>query len=453
MKNDLEWTNTSLFPNQDKTYEHIKAIAEDAQNIRNEGDVNPGFDRLETIKAIYTKPYIAHGSMGPACAIAMFDGEVLHIWSHSQGIYPLRNALASMMDMKHDKIHIISVPGAGCYGHCTADDAATDAALLALEHPGKHIRVQWSRHDEHTWDPFGSAIIMEVEASLDAFGMIDSWKSDVWTDSHSTRPNNDPGTLLPARYLQDPFQMKSRGYLGGGHRNADPYYNIPNIQLNAYFFDGPLRVSSLRSLGAYTTIFSVESFVDELAEKAGKDPLEFRLAHLHDERAIAVIQKIKEMTSQERIGAEEGMGYAFSRYKNTAGYGAVAAKVFVDKTTGDVQVKKMWAAIDVGEVINLDGIINQTEGGMIQAASWTLKEKVTFNNKEITSTDWNKYPIFRFSDIPDVEVSIINRPDKPPEGGGEVSVPPTGAAICNAVYRACGRRIYDLPITPAQIVG
>jgi nicotinate dehydrogenase subunit B len=451
LRDHSEWTDTAPFPDQENMYDYIKTIADEPRSIRNEGDVKAAFDGLETLKATYTKPYIAHGSMGPACGLTMYDGDVLHIWSHSQGIYPLRNALAAMLNMEHDKIHIISVPGAGCYGHSTADDAASDAAILALEYPGKHVRVQWSRHDEHTWDPFGSAIIMEVEASLDTSGKISSWKSDVWTDSHSTRPNNDAGTVLAARYLENPFQMKSRGYLGGGHRNADPYYNIPNMQLNAHYYEGPLRVSSLRSLGAYTAIFSIESFIDKLAEKAEKDPLEFRLAHLDDERAITVIQKIQGMTSQENPGEGEGIGYAFCRYKNTAAYGTVAAKVFVDKTTGKVQVKKMWAAVDVGEVINLDGIINQTEGGMIQAASWTLKEKVTFNDKKITSTDWVKYPVFRFSEIPEVEVAIINRPNKPAEGGGEVSMPPTGAAIGNAVYKACGKRVYNLPITPEQI--
>ncbi|MEQ8811173.1 MAG: xanthine dehydrogenase family protein molybdopterin-binding subunit, partial [Imperialibacter sp.] len=348
-------------------------------------------------------------------------------------------------------IHIIGIPGAGCYGHSTADDASADAALLALELPGKHVRVQWSRTDEQTWEPYGSAMIMEVEASLDASGNISAWKSDVWTDSHSCRPNGDAGTLLDARYINDPVQMKSRGYLGGGHRNADPYYSTPNMQVNAFFFDGPLRVSSLRSLGAYTTIFSIESFMDELAEKAGKDPLDFRIAHLEDERAIAVLQKIKELTSGITVSEGEGIGYAFSRYKNTAAYAAVAAKVKVDKATGKVQVKKMWAAVDVGEVINVDGLTNQIEGGMIQAASWTLMEEVMFTDKQITSADWSTYPIFRFSDIPEVEVALIDRPDLPAEGGGEVSMPPSGAAIANAVYRASGKRVYELPIGGVKV--
>ena len=265
------------------------------------------------------------------------------------------------------------------------------------------------------------------------------------------RPNDEAATLLDARYLENPVELKSRGYLGGGHRNADPYYSIPNIQVNAHFFDGPLRVSSLRSLGSYTTIFAIESFIDELAEKAGKDPLEFRLAHLEDVRAIAVVKKIQEMFSSELLDEGEGLGFAFSRYKNTAAYSAMAVKVLVDKASGAVQIKKMWAAVDVGEIINLDGIVNQVEGGMIQAASWTLKEQVTFDPEGITSKNWASYPIFHFNEIPEVEVVMIDRPNQPAEGGGEVSMPPTGAAIANAVYNACGKRVYDLPITPDKI--
>ena len=296
-------------------------------------------------------------------------------------------------------------------------------------------------------------MIMELEASLDANGKIKTWKTDVWTDSHSMRPDNDPATLLDTRYLENPVQLKGRGYLGGGHRNADPYYSIPNMQVNAHFFNGPLRVSSLRSLGSYTTIFSIESFMDELAEKAGKDPLEFRLAHLEDARAIAVINKIQEMCNGEKLEEGEGIGYAFSRYKNTTAYATAAAKVSVDRASGTIKLLKMWAAVDVGEIINLDGIINQIEGGMLQAASWTLKEEVTFEDNKITSADWRKYPVFRFSDIPEVEVAMIDRPNEAAEGGGEVSMPPTGSAIANAVYKASGKRVYGLPITAEKILG
>ena len=452
LKDHSIWTAPIPFPKSENLYAHIKLIASSPETVKNEGDVAAAFEGTETLKATYTKPYIKHASMGPACGIAMFDGEILHIWSHSQGIYPMREALATMLNMEPDKIHIKSVPGAGCFGHSTADDAAADAALLAMEYPNTHIRVQWSRHNEHLWDPYGPAMITELEASLDKNNKINSWKTEVWTDSHSTRPNKDAGTVLAARYLENPYQMKSRGYLGGGHRNADPYYGIPNITVNAHYYDGPFRTSSLRSLGSFTNIFAIESFMDTLAEKAGQDPLEFRLNHLEDERAIAVIQKVQALTSTQNNEDGKGIGYAFMRYKNTDAYIAVAAKVTVDKNNGNVGLIKMWAAVDVGEVINMDGLTNQIEGGMIQAASWTLKEEVTFNTTEITSTDWIKYPILKFSEVPEVEVAIINRPSEDAKGAGEVPVPPTAAAIANAIYNASAIRIYDLPITPEKIL-
>ena len=452
LKDHSIWTAPIPFPKSENLYAHIKLIASSPETVKNEGDVAAAFEGTETLKATYTKPYIKHASMGPACGIAMFDGEILHIWSHSQGIYPMREALATMLNMEPDKIHIKSVPGAGCFGHSTADDAAADAALLAMEYPNTHIRVQWSRHNEHLWDPYGPAMITKLEASLDKNNKINSWKTEVWTDSHSTRPNKDAGTVLAARYLENPYQMKSRGYLGGGHRNADPYYGIPNITVNAHYYDGPFRTSSLRSLGSFTNIFAIESFMDTLAEKAGQDPLEFRLNHLEDERAIAVIQKVQALTSTQNNEDGKGIGYAFMRYKNTDAYIAVAAKVTVDKNNGNVGLIKMWAAVDVGEVINMDGLTNQIEGGMIQAASWTLKEEVTFNTTEITSTDWIKYPILKFSEVPEVEVAIINRPSEDAKGAGEVPVPPTAAAIANAIYNASAIRIYDLPITPEKIL-
>ncbi|MCK0191730.1 molybdopterin cofactor-binding domain-containing protein [Arenibacter sp. F20364] len=452
LKNNSEWTSAKPFPESESLYDYIKGMANAPETVKNEGDVAKAINSVETVKSIFTKPYIKHASLGPACGIAMFNGDVLHIWSHSQGIYPLREGLATMLNMDPDKIHITSVPGAGCFGHSTADDAATDAALLALEYPGKHLRVQWSRQDEHIWDPYGPAMITEIEASLDENHKINSWNVEVWTDSHSTRPNRDAGTLLAARYLEPPIQMKSRGYLGGGHRNADPYYTIPNLRVNAHYYNGPFRVSSLRSLGSFANIFAVESFMDVMADKAGQDPLEFRLNHLEDERAIAVIQKVQALTSAQNKEDGEGIGYAFMRYKNTDAYIAVAAKVTVDKNNGNVGLIKMWAAVDVGEVINMDGLTNQIEGGMIQAASWTLKEEVTFNTTEITSTDWIKYPILKFSEVPEVEVTIINRPSENAKGAGEVPVPPTAAAIANAIYNASGFRINDLPITPEKIL-
>jgi CO/xanthine dehydrogenase Mo-binding subunit len=291
-------------------------------------------------------------------------------------------------------------------------------------------------------------MILEAEATLDADGRIDSWRYEIWSDTHSTRPGGNPGSLLAARYVDDAHPLTSRGYLGGGYRNAPPYYTIPNVRIDAHFFEGPLRVSALRSLGAYANVFAIESFMDELADRAEADPLDFRLRHLDDPRARDVIRRVGAMTADEPLGEGEGMGYGYARYKNSASYCAVAAKVRAD-ASGALQIEKMWSAIDAGEVINPDGLRNQTEGGMIQSASWTMGEAVQFDAEHVTSLDWQRYPIFRFEDVPDVEVAIIDRPEEAPLGAGEAAQGPAAAAIANAIYRATGQRIRDLPIRTA----
>ncbi|MGV3559945.1 molybdopterin cofactor-binding domain-containing protein [Larkinella arboricola] len=442
-----KWETTKPLPDNQNLAESIKKLPSKSRTVKETGDVKT----LEasggsSLKARYFKPYHMHGSIGPSCAVALYQDGKLHIWTHSQGVYPLQEAVKKMLNLPTEAVHVVGVPGSGCYGHNGADDVAADAALLAMAYPGKPVRLQWSRDDEHGWEPYGSAMQMEAEARLDASGRITHWRYDVWTDSHSTRPGGEPGNLLAARSIEKPFSQPSSGYSGGGYRNSEPYYAIPNLKVDAHFFEGPLRVSALRSLGAYGNVFAIESFMDELAEKAGKDPLEFRLRHLEDERAIAVVKKLQELTRSEKGKPGEGIGYAFSRYKNVATYCAVAARVLADPKTGKVQVLKMWSVIDAGEVINLDGVKNQTEGGMIQAASWTLKEEVQFDKQHVSSRDWASYPIFRFSDVPETEVVVINRPDEKPLGAGEAAQGPTAAALVNAIYRACGQRIRHLPV-------
>ncbi len=398
-----------------------------------------------THQAVYSKPYIMHASIGPSCAIAQYDGQRLHIWSHTQGVYPLRSTIAHLTGMAETAIRITGVKGSGCYGHNGADDVAADAALLALAHPNHPIRVQTERTEEHRWEPYGSAMRMELSASLDQ-GRITDWQYQLWSDSHSTRPRGDAGNLLAARYLQKSFPFKRPDGVGGGSRNAEPYYHFPQSKVTDHFVAGPLRSSALRSLGAYANIFAIESFLDELAEKAGADPLDFRIRHLNDPRAVAVISSLREITMGETIGADEGIGFGFSRYKNTAAYCAVAAKIYLDPERRSIRPVKMWAVLEAGEAINTDGLKNQTAGGMIQSASWTIREEVRFNRKEITSRDWTTYPVLRYPEIPDTEVVILNQPELPPLGAGEAAQGPAAAAIANALYQASGKRIRNLPL-------
>jgi Aerobic-type carbon monoxide dehydrogenase, large subunit CoxL/CutL homologs len=443
LKQNSRWSKMPPLPAQTPLRELIKTLPSKPQRVEEKGTVSDG---NFTLSAQYFKPYIMHGSMGPSCAVALYDNDVLHVWSHTQGAFPLRDALRKLLQLPVEKVQVTGVPGSGCYGHNGADDAATDAALLAMAYPGKHVRLQWTRDDEHAWEPYGSAMLMEVAAKLDGSGTITEWKYDVYTDTHSTRPGGNPENLLAAQYLSTPLKQRGGGYAGGGVRNAEPYYAFPNMKVYGHAFEGPLRVSALRSLGAYANIFAIESFMDELAEKAGKDPFEFRLAHLNDERAKDVIRKLREMIREEKATKGAGIGIAFSRYKNSAAYCAVAAKVKKHPKENTIVIEKMWAAVDAGECINLDGLKNQTEGGMIQSASWTLLEKVQFNETQITSRDWFTYPIMRFNQVPEVFCEVINRPTEAAMGAGEAAQGPAAAAIVNAAYRALGKRIRDLPI-------
>lgn len=449
-----QWSETPSLPYEQDLESHIRQLPARSQSVKNQGSMS-AFDLADghTLKASYFKPYQMHGSIGPSCAVALFTDGMLHVWTHTQGVYPLRDALAKMLHMSPDKVHLIGVPGSGCYGHNGADDVAADAALAAVALPGRPVRLQWMREDEHAWEPYGTAMRMEAEARLDTSGKISHWRYALWSDSHSSRPGGNPGNLLAARYLPQPFEQPGSGYSGGAYRNSEPYYTIPNLKIDAHFFEGPLRVSALRSLGAYANIFAIESFMDELSVKAGKDPIAFRIMHSTDERSIAVLRRLKEMIRSVKAGPQEGIGVAFSRYKNVASYCAVAAKVAVDKASGEVKVQQMWAVLDAGEVINLDGIINQTEGGMIQSASWTLKEEVHFDAQHVTSRDWTSYPIVRYSDVPLVEVAVIDRPEEEPLGAGEAAQGPTAAAIVNAIYRASGKRVRHLPVKAQVLAG
>jgi nicotinate dehydrogenase subunit B len=443
LERNSEWSDPEKLPEGIPLKEFIRSLPAESISVTDTGKT--GFTDSSS-KASYFRPYTMHGAMGPSCAVARFDGESMSIWTHSQGVYPLRRSLQGLINIPEDKIHIAGIPGAGCYGHNGADDVAADAAMLALAYPGHHVRLQWSRADEHGWEPYGSAMIMDLEAELDETGRIRHWAYDLWSDVHSTRPGGNPSNLLPGWYLEKPFAPPSGGYFGGASRNALPYYTIPNIRITGHRFTGPLRVSALRGLGAYANIFAIECFMDELAEKAKRDPIDFRLDHLADERARAVILKLREITSEEKPGNKEGLGYAFSRYKNEASYMAVAALVSVEDT-GKVLIGKMWGVIDSGEVINPDGLKNQTEGGMLQSASWMLKEAVRYDDRQVISLDWYGYPILRYEEVPEIEVTVIDRPDQPPLGAGEAAQGPASAAIANAIRRAGGRRYRDLPLS------
>lgn len=407
----------------------------------------------KTLRASYTRPFQLHASIGPSCAIALLDEGRYTVWTHSQGVFPLRRALAELLGAPEEAVRCIHGEGSGCYGHNGADDVAADAALMARAFPGIPVRVQWMREDEHAWEPFGPAMVADVAATLDASGRIVDWQYEVWSQSHNTRPGK-AGNLLAATLLAKPFVPPTPKPIpqpqGSGDRNAIPYYVLPNARVTHRFQPaGPFRTSAVRSLGAYCNVFAIESFMDELARAAGLDPVVFRLRHLADPRAIEVVKLAASKFGWDgyKRSPRRGRGFAFARYKNLAAYCAVALEVEVALDTGFVRIVRADAAVDCGEVVSPDGVRNQIEGGIVQSSSWTLLEQVRFDASQVISQDWAGYPILRFNGVPDkVDVHLLDRPGQPFLGTGEAAQGPAAAALANAVADACGRRVRDLPL-------
>jgi CO/xanthine dehydrogenase Mo-binding subunit len=412
----------------------------------------------KTLRASYTRPFQLHASIGPSCAIALLDEGRYTVWTHSQGVFPLRRALAELLGAPEEAVRCIHAEGSGCYGHNGADDVAADAVLMARAFPGIPVRVQWMREDEHAWEPFGPAMVADVAATLDASGRIVDWQYEVWSQSHNTRPGK-AGNLLAATLLAKPFAPPTPKPIpqpqGSGDRNAIPYYVLPNARVTHRFQPaGPFRTSALRALGAYCNVYAIESFMDELAHAAGQDPVAFRLRHLADPRAIEVVKLAAAKFGWDgyRKPARRGRGFAFARYKNLAAYCAVALEVEVALDTGFVRIVRADAAVDCGEVVSPDGVRNQIEGGIIQSASWTLLEQVRFDARRVASQDWAGYPILRFNGVPDqVDVHLLDRPAQPFLGTGEAAQGPAAAALANAVADACGRRVRDLPLNRERL--
>jgi len=453
------WDERATLSPQADVYAEMQTLPHEDYLIQ--GDASPGA-KTWSVESSYRRPYQMHAAIGPSCAVALFEAGKLTVWTHSQGVYPLKAAIAEMLRLAPDSVRCIHMEGSGCYGHNAADDAAADAALIAVALPGRPVRVQWMRAHEHLWEPFGSAMLTTVKAALDAQGKITDWQFDVWSGTHSSRPGK-AGNLAAAWLLQSPFQLPLPKPIpqpeGGGDRNAVPLYDIANARITHHFIPKmPLRVSALRSLGAYMNVFSIESFMDELSLAAKLDPVQFRLRHLKDTRAQDVIRLAAErfgwnaFDSQREPGRRRGRGFAFARYKNLGAYAAVAMEVDVDRESGRIDIVRAVAAVDSGDVVNPDGIRNQIEGGIIQSLSWSLYESVAFDDTRITSRDWSSYPIMRFASVPQkIDIHIIDRPGTPFLGTGEATQGPAAAALANAVADAVGVRIRELPLTGKRV--
>lgn len=457
LREAAEWNVRPTMPDQDRLYESLRQEPSNDEVIEESGSPDGVEDADRTLEATYHRPYQMHGSIGPSCAVAQFTDDGLHVWTHSQGVYPLRESLAELLEMPGENITCTHVEGSGCYGHNGADDVAAEAALLSRHTDGRPVRVQWMREDEHRWEPYGSAMVMEVQGGVDSDGNVVGWDYDVWSHTHSTRPGG-AGNLLPGRHIDDDFEMPPPPNIpqpsGGGDRNAIPLYEFENRRVTHHFLPQmEVRVSALRALGAYGNVFALESFVDELAATAEVDPVTFRLGHLTDDRARDVIRTAADEAGWDGWESEEnrGIGIAFAQYKNLAAYTAVVVEVTVDPDSGEISVDRAVAANDSGQIVNPDGIRNQIEGGIVQSTSWTLKERVNFDRDQINSQDWESYPMLTFPEVPEVEVTLIDRPGEPYLGTGEAAQGPTAAAIANAVSDATGARVREIPLTPERV--
>jgi CO/xanthine dehydrogenase Mo-binding subunit len=464
------WEGDGSFPPQGKLYQHMMESPDEAFLVVNgtAGDdpipsIEIPLDAKHTLSATYKRPYHMHASLGPSAAVAQMQEGKMNLWVHSQGVFPQRSAISNVLGMPEDDLRLQFVEGAGCYGQNGADDAALDAALLAQAIHGRPVMLKWERADEHKWEPYSSAMVIEMQASVDEGNQVIDWNHDTWSYTHIGRRlyHDRESALVGSWYLDQPFDKPTpRPILGnnvGIHRNADPIYNFPQRRIVKHFLpESPLRVSNMRGLGAYGNIFALESFVDELAAIAEVDPLEFRMRYLQDERAKAVLlaaaQKVSWGVEAGKPLEGYGSGLAFARYKNSASYAAVVVELHVLRSSGQICLDRVVIAADAGQIVNPDSLSSQLEGSFLQAASWTLKEQVGFDSEGVHTSDWYSYPILRFPDVPEIETILINRPDMPYLGSGEACQGPAGAAIANAIHDAVGIRLRDIPFTPGKVI-
>ena len=449
----VEWGAAAVWPHPQEMPQVLKRTSYTDKVVDGAGDVSKGFaESSKTHTAQYYVPYQLHASIGPSCAIADVKGDRATIWSPTQTSFLTRDSVASIINLPANRVRLIWVEGSGCYGQNGSDDVTGDAALLS-QLIGQPVRVQWMRRDEHSCEPKGPPMVMEVKGGLDGQGNVLAWDYQVWSPNHAGRPFAGQGGNLLAGEEQG---MSQRYLQAGADRNAKPSYQFPNKRVVLHQLDStPIRSSSLRGLGSPQNTFANESFIDELAALAGVDPIEFRLRHLKDQRAIAVLQEVAKISSwtpktkPSRSGV--GRGVAFAQYDNYSAYAAVAVQVRVDPA-GKARVEKAWVAHDCGLIVNPDGVKLQIEGNIIQTVSRALLEEVKFNRRGLESMDWASYPILRFSEVPDeIVISLISRPTMRAVGAGEPAASPVFAAVANAIYDATGVRLRDVPFTPERL--
>jgi CO/xanthine dehydrogenase Mo-binding subunit len=405
----------------------------------------------------YYFPYQGHASMGPSCAVADFRPDGLTIWTGSQSTHLFRTIFSESFNLPPEKVRLIYLEGSGCYGQNGHEDACADAAILSRE-TGSPVRVQWTRQDEHGWDPKGPPQPVDLRAAVDAQGNIVAWEAETWIPAWSNAKGTIPLVALDSAGIT---QRQGR-WPGSLDENLDPPYTSPNATVVIHRLkDSPLRPGHVRAPGKVANCWAVESLIDDIASAVGEDPVQYRLKRLTDPRAIAVVKRTAEMLDWQprpqpiaKTGVKgklAGRGFSYVRYRGNEVYLAMAMQVTVDSATGKVAVERVVCAHDCGLVVNPDALKNQIEGSIVQSLSKMLLEEVKFDRSRVTSVDWASYPVIRFPDVPAIEIALIDRPDQPLMGAGEASLAPVGGALANAVFDATGVRLTTVPFTPARL--
>jgi nicotinate dehydrogenase subunit B len=453
------WSDSKTLPEQEKLWEHVrstKILKDDVTS--NIGDVLGALAASggKKLSASYNFTIHTHGSIGPSCAVAEFKDGKLTVWTASQATHSLRKQLAKMFSISLNDVRCIYVDGAGCYGRNGHEDAAADAALLAKA-VGKPVRVQWSRADEHGWDPKGPPTLVDLRASIDTSGNVTGWESEFFI------PQGAAGTVdLVAATLTD---RPVDGLLSPGGIIGDSAigYKFPNIRTVCHRLETtPLRSSWIRTPGRMQNTFANECFLDEIAAAVSADPLEFRVKYTDpaDKRGLDILDHLAKLSNwqkrpspQKNISGNivKGRGVSYVKYELVRTYVGVVAEVEVDRTVGNVRVTKVYVVHDCGQIINPKGVQAQIEGNVIQTVSRTLKEEVTFDRSMVTSLDWASYPILTFPELPEIVIELIDRPTEKPWGAGEPTAAVVPSAISNAIFDATGARIRSVPFKASKL--
>jgi nicotinate dehydrogenase subunit B len=423
------------------------------ETLVKKGDARQALSSGKKIAAEFYWPVQSHASMGPSCAIADVRAGKATVWSASQATHAFRATIAVALGLPLDAVRVIYVDGSGCYGMNGHDDAAADAALLSKA-VARPVRVQWSREDEHGWDPKAPPQLLALEGMVGDDGKITAWRTEMWIPKATASLPHMPLLALDAAGIAQTPGITT----GLISQNGDPPYAVPHQEVLVHWLKtSPLRPSNFRAPGKVANCFAVESFTDMLASGARRDAVAFRLQGLSDPRGIEVIRRAAALIGWQprpspapaAIGA--GRGIAYMHYKHNETYVAMAMEVDVDKASGAIRVRRVACAHDCGLVINPGTLKAQIEGNILQTLSRTLFEEVAFDHARVTSVDWASYPILRFPDAPEILIDIVDRPLEPPLGAGEASATPVPAALANAVFDAVGRRLTTVPFTRERV--